>query len=168
VPYPNTFATHFLGVGGVVIHDKKILLVKLTYGGAKNRFLVPGGLVEKGETLREGLIREILEETNMKVNPTEIIGIRSMVRDSDGLTDVYTVFKCELLSDPHHIKPQDSEINEVAWIEINELDQRDDVPQYTKTIVTTAIEKEGMRVDGQLTKSVKERLNLQKYEQFWI
>ena len=62
--YPSEFARHFIGVGGIVIHDNKVLLVKLNYGRAANKFwLIPGGFLESGETLIEGVKREVYEET---------------------------------------------------------------------------------------------------------
>ncbi len=94
--YPKSFACHFIGVGGVVIHDSRVLLVKLTYGPAIGKWLIPGGLVDEGETLQEAIVREILEETGISVHPVGVVGLRSMVRTTDHLTDLYCVFLCKL------------------------------------------------------------------------
>ncbi|MFW9928734.1 MAG: NUDIX domain-containing protein [Candidatus Thorarchaeota archaeon] len=165
--YPLDFACHFIGVGGVIIHNNKVLLVKLTYGRARGMFLIPGGLVEKGEILEEGLIREIKEETGLDIHPSKIIGIRSMVRERDHLTDLYTIFTCDLISSPDSIHKDNLEIEELKWIEIKDLG-REDVLEYTRIIVKKALSANGMTQDPQLTQSAKKRLNLEKYSQFWI
>jgi len=166
--YPLNLAKHFLGVGGVIIREGQVLLVKLKYGGARNYWLIPGGLVEPGETLEEGLIREIKEETNLEVQPTGILGIRSMVRKDDGLTDVYTVFSAEVTGNLENLKKQESEISELAWIDLAALDDRDDVLGYTRTIVNVAIKSPPMERDHQFDQQARERIGLTSYEQFWV
>lgn len=166
--YPNEFAAHFLGVGGVVIHDQKVLLVKLLYGRAQGRWLVPGGFVEKGETLREAVIRELKEETSADIEPMGIVGVRSMVRNTDGLTDVYSVFKCTLRSDPDAIFPQPGEIAEVGWFDLDELSKHDDIPEYTQVLVRQAYDKQPLQLDGPLNEQARQRFHLEKYEQYWV
>ncbi|WP_455141522.1 NUDIX domain-containing protein [Candidatus Hodarchaeum mangrovi] len=92
--YHKEVACHFIGVGGVVIYNSKILLVKLSYGPSKGKWLIPGGMVNCGETMTEALIREIKEESNQDVIPKSIIGIRSMVRKGENLTEIYFIFNC--------------------------------------------------------------------------
>ena len=165
--YPTNFACHFLGVGAVVIHENKVLLVKLSYGRAQKNFLIPGGLVEKGETLEEGLIREVKEETGLDIIPKGIIGIRSLIRSTNKLTDVYTVFVCDIASDPEKIGTTDPEITDVQWVPISEMN-RDDVLNYTRIIVEKACEGNYMSFDRVLFDSTKDRPDLIKYSQFWV
>jgi len=53
-------------VAGVIIIDGRILLVRQSRGGA-NYHLLPGGGVERGETLASALTREVAEETGLHV-----------------------------------------------------------------------------------------------------
>ena len=39
-----------VGVGGVVRRDGAVLLVQMGYGGARGRWIIPGGYLEPGET----------------------------------------------------------------------------------------------------------------------
>ncbi len=167
VSYPRSMATHFVGVGAVVIHDNKVLLVKLKYGRARGLWLIPGGMVDPGETLQEAVIREVKEETGMRIRPEGIIGIRSMVRLEDGLTDVYVVFSGMLLSPPEPLIPQESEIDQVGWISLTRIDQID-VSRYSREIVQHALSGKRMIHDNELAKKVLQRRGIQKFEQYWV
>lgn len=59
---------------GIVIKDNKVLLARHTYGPGKGKLIVPGGYVEYGETPQDAVKREYLEETNIVVEPRNIIG----------------------------------------------------------------------------------------------
>ncbi|MFX1508228.1 MAG: NUDIX domain-containing protein [Promethearchaeota archaeon] len=165
--YPVKFACHFIGVGGVVFHNAKVLLVKLTYGPTKGKWFIPGGLVNPGETLQEAVTREIYEETGQNIEPFGIIGIRSMVRSTDNLTDLYCIFLCQLESDPKPLFKEEEEIREVRWVTLNELNEDPTVTEYTKKIVEIALHCQPMVLNPNWEKVLKTRLYLKKYEQFW-
>lgn len=166
--YPKEIACHFIGVGGVIFHHARVLLVKLTYGPAKGRWLIPGGLVDCGETLQEAVVREILEETGQMIKPLGIIGVRSMVRLTDDLTDLYCIFLCQLESDPKNLVKEAKEIREVCWMPLIELDDDPMVPEYTRIIINKALTSQPMEADQDLKESSKKRLSLKKYEHFWV
>ena len=166
--YPKEFARHFIGVGGIVIHEKKVLLVQLTYGRAQRQWLIPGGFLELGETLREGVIREIYEETTLTVEVEGVLGVRSMVRVRDNITDLYCVLKCRLTSNPELISPQIGEISKVAWISLEDIQNDSTVLNYTKNIVNRALKDKPMQLENPLTEHIKIRFDLKKYEHFWV
>jgi len=56
-----------VAVGAVIIHEKKILLVKRNKDPQKENWAIPGGSVNLGETLQEAAEREIKEETGLTV-----------------------------------------------------------------------------------------------------
>lgn len=62
-----------VGVGGVVIDNGRALLVKRATEPARGEWTIPGGLLEVGETLAEGVARELLEETGLTVRVVELI-----------------------------------------------------------------------------------------------
>lgn len=56
--------TH-LGVYGVILKNDNILLIKKSRGPYKGKLDLPGGKLEHGENLCDGLAREINEETGL-------------------------------------------------------------------------------------------------------
>lgn len=71
------FQDRFLvGVTGVILNDKKeILLFKHTY--RTHAWSLPGGYLKAGEHPREGLEREIKEESNLVISVDESLKIRT-------------------------------------------------------------------------------------------
>jgi ADP-ribose pyrophosphatase YjhB (NUDIX family) len=53
---------------GIVVKDGKVLL---SYEAGNDRYITPGGGLEEGETLEDCCVRELLEETGIKVKPIE-------------------------------------------------------------------------------------------------
>lgn len=69
-----TFPTHIVATGGFVEDGQgNILLVKTRDGG----WVYPGGQVEVGENLIDGLIREIKEESGIDVSVGSLVGVYS-------------------------------------------------------------------------------------------
>jgi bifunctional NMN adenylyltransferase/nudix hydrolase len=69
-PFPPTFMT----VDAVVVQSGHILLVKRGDMPGKGLWALPGGFLEQGETMLNGTIRELKEETKIKVPVPVLIG----------------------------------------------------------------------------------------------
>ena len=62
-------------MGGLVYHpDGRILLVRRANEPGRGRWSLPGGRVEPGETDAEALVREMHEETGLRVEPGRLVG----------------------------------------------------------------------------------------------
>jgi 8-oxo-dGTP diphosphatase len=62
-----------VGVGGVVITDEGALLARRGSEPLRGEWSIPGGLLEVGESLAEGVARELREETGLTVRVVELI-----------------------------------------------------------------------------------------------
>jgi 8-oxo-dGTP diphosphatase len=65
----------FVGVGGVVIHRNRALLIRRGSEPLKGEWSIPGGLIEVGESLTDAVQRELKEETGLDIEPLGIIEI---------------------------------------------------------------------------------------------
>jgi 8-oxo-dGTP diphosphatase len=64
-----------VGVGGVVIEDGRALLIRRGSEPLRGEWSIPGGTLELGETLEEGVARELLEETGLEVRVIKLIEV---------------------------------------------------------------------------------------------
>ncbi|HWF12741.1 MAG TPA: NUDIX domain-containing protein [Candidatus Acidoferrales bacterium] len=64
-----------VGVGGVVVHEGRALLIRRGSAPLKGEWSIPGGLLEVGETLEQGVMRELAEETGLDVQVIELIEV---------------------------------------------------------------------------------------------
>jgi ADP-ribose pyrophosphatase YjhB (NUDIX family) len=60
-------------VGAVVVDQGRVLLVRRGREPLKGQWSLPGGLLEIGESLSAGVVREVREETGLTVEPVELI-----------------------------------------------------------------------------------------------
>jgi ADP-ribose pyrophosphatase YjhB (NUDIX family) len=121
-------------VAAVVIKDNKVLLARHTYGNGKGKLIIPGGYVNYGETPQQALKREYMEETNIEIEPQNIIGIRF------NMHDWYIVFRAEYISG--EAQSDNDENSEVLWLDIKHALSRDDVPDLTKKMIESAVSKQ--------------------------
>lgn len=91
-----------VGVGAIIVRDGQVVLVKRGHAPLQGEWSIPGGLLEIGETLRQGAEREALEETGLLVRATELLGVfERMVPDDQKRSRFHYVlidFLCEVLS----------------------------------------------------------------------
>src|SRR6201984_527692 len=72
-----------VGVGGVVFRDSRALLIRRGSEPLLGEWSIPGGLLEVGETLEQGVARELAEETGLEVRVLELIEVFERVYEGD-------------------------------------------------------------------------------------
>jgi len=64
-----------VGVGGVIIEGGRALLIRRGSEPLLGEWSIPGGTLELGETLEQGVARELLEETGLTVRVLQLIEV---------------------------------------------------------------------------------------------
>lgn len=73
-----------VGVGAVIIEADKVLLVRRGREPLKGKWSIPGGALELGETLEEGVVREAREECGLTIEPVKVVEVLDkIVKDDD-------------------------------------------------------------------------------------
>jgi 8-oxo-dGTP diphosphatase len=75
----NGFAPILGGASGLIVRDGKVLLIRRGKEPYKDHWSLPGGGVEPGETVREAVKREVLEETGLDVDVGLVAGYREEI-----------------------------------------------------------------------------------------
>lgn len=114
-----------VAVGGVVIRDDRVLLVRRAKSPALGEWAIPGGSVELGETLKEAVEREIREETGIRVRAGEVCHVfESVKRDEDGSIRFHYVI-IDLLAEHLSGEPvPSSDVTEAVWLGAGDLEGR--------------------------------------------
>jgi len=123
-----------IGVGGIVTHEEKVLLVKVAYG--HRGWILPGGYVRPTETIGDAVRREVLEETGLVVEPLELVSVRSRI--TEGRNDLYATFLVKVVGG--ELKPDGKEILEARYFTLAEMEDRNDVPRLNTCIVRRLLE----------------------------
>ena len=72
-----------VGVGGVVIHNGRALLIRRGSEPLRGQWSIPGGTLELGESLQQGVARELREETGLDVRVLDLIEVFDRIFPED-------------------------------------------------------------------------------------
>ncbi len=100
------------GVHGYCFYNDKLIVV---YAENKGYWTLPGGGVEKGESVPEAVAREVKEETNMKVLSQHLIGYQDIFEPTSVKTQTRSVCIVEPYGD--FISDPDGDITEIKFID---------------------------------------------------
>lgn len=123
-----------VGVGGVVLRDGRVLLIRRGKEPLLGRWVIPGGTVELGETLEEALVREMEEETGLRVEPLEVLTVFDRIeREGDRVSFHYVIvdFLCRWVSG-RAVAASDAQ--EVAWASPEEIPGYDLPPKALEVV----------------------------------
>ena len=141
-----------VGVAGAVVSRAKVLLIRRGREPMLGSWTLPGGALETGETMLEGVAREVLEETGLRVRPLELLALLDrIVRDDAGLVEYHYVLMdwlCEL-DDDGETEEQEacagSDALEVAWLSAQEIEAMADLDEATRRVMMDALVRAGAK-----------------------
>lgn len=119
-----------IGVYGIILHEKKLLVIKKNRGPYIGLYDLPGGSLEFGESIEEGLAREIEEEIGGKVKTMDFLKNVTYVADwdYDGVpTSTYHIgmYYSVELEDLSQIKtdPDGHDSDGALWVAMEEINE---------------------------------------------
>ena len=132
-----------LNVRAIIIKNDKVLLNEFDNGGYYN---IPGGGVEVGETLKDAVAREVLEESGYSVFVKEMLYIYEYNPLRDGYRygtrgALSHVFRCEVDESKDVVAPTEldqtdtSECTGCKWVRIEYLKEINLVPPINDIII---------------------------------
>jgi ADP-ribose pyrophosphatase YjhB (NUDIX family) len=130
-----TFATHQVGVGGLVIRNKgqsepEILVVREA-GNQYVDFKLPGGLADLGEDFGAAAVREVFEETGIQTSFEGLLTMRHQHGVAFGRSDIYCIAKLQTLEDSSEataITRCEYELEKVWWMPLSEARAKNSHP----------------------------------------
>lgn len=94
----------------------KVLIEKRGSKPKKHKWALPGGHVEKGESIKEGAAREVKEETDVDIKPDDLMLIDQMINEKGK----HNYFYCVLLDEDHPAK-SGSDAEKAEWHDVDDL-----------------------------------------------
>ena len=139
-----------VGVGGEVIQDGRALLIRRGSEPLAGQWSIPGGMLELGETIAEGVRRELREETSLDVRVLELIEVFERIfRDSGGRTQYHFVildYLCEAVAGAPH---PGGDVTDIAFAAPEELN-RYSLTEAVTRVLGKAFAMARARASGQL------------------
>ena len=113
--------SHFIGkvsVRAIIEKDGKVLV---TRDEKDNMWEIPGGRIDKGEGLADGLCREIREELGVDVIVGGFVHSGQFLHIRDNVMQLVVTFVCTLADPTAMLTANRREVAEVRWINVAEM-----------------------------------------------
>jgi len=111
-----------IGVGAVVWHQDRVLLIKRGKEPNIGSWSLPGGAQELGETVRDAVCREVMEETGVKISSPVLIDTVDLISPAkDGkIAYHYTLIDFVAVARDPDVRPG-GDAADARWVNINDV-----------------------------------------------
>ena len=106
---------------GLLIRDKKLLLVRCTYPGQPQPlWVLPGGRQETDETIEETVVREFGEESSLRIRPAALAYVSESLDPVAGYHVVNCTFFVEEIGNPQSPRPRDPAVVDARFVAVDD------------------------------------------------
>ena len=114
-----------IGVGGAVVRDHQLLLVRRASRHGRGNWQLPGGFIEPDETIAQAVVREVEEEAGVVGEVEAVLGLRSRYDPESG-NGMYVI----LLLRPIRGEPiaDGREVDHAAYFSLDEIRKLSPLP----------------------------------------
>jgi ADP-ribose pyrophosphatase len=137
-----TTKNYIVGVGAIVLNEGQLLVIKDRFSAG---YKLPGGHIDRNESIKDALKREVREETGISVEFESIINIGHFRNGQFGESNLYIVCTTKALSKDITINDS-SEVAEACWIDPVDFLNSADVNSYNKSVVEAAINNKELKL----------------------
>jgi len=145
-----------VGVGGVIVHRGRAVLIRRGTEPLLGQWSIPGGTIEIAETIEEAVRRELREETGLEVRVLELIELFDRIYLENGATPsqdkkkpryhyVIADYLCELVGGEPRAG---SDVTDLAFAREDELD-RFGLTEKARSVLKKAFAMSRARAAGQ-------------------
>jgi 8-oxo-dGTP diphosphatase len=133
--YPNR---PWLGVGGIVFQEDRVLLIKRGQEPGLGIWSIPGGAVDVGETVERAVQREIKEETGLEVEVRDLVAVFERIQpDPEGKIFYHYVVLDYLCLVQGGCLKADSDAAEAGFFPLNQMNSLN-LHQETRQVIWKA------------------------------
>ena len=143
-----TSKNYIVGVGAIVFNEGQLLVIKDRFSTG---YKLPGGHIDKDESIKSALKREVYEEAGINIEFESIANIGHFRNGQFGESNLYFVCTAKALS-KNIIINDSSEIVEAMWIDPEDFLKSDDTNNYNKSVVAAAINNKELKLTEQQIK----------------
>jgi ADP-ribose pyrophosphatase YjhB (NUDIX family) len=152
MPPPDRYNTGYnVGVGGAVVDDSRLLLVRRSSRRGRGNWQIPGGFVEQNETMELAVVREVEEEAGVKTTVQGVLGIRNRY-DEEGGNSLYIV----MLLSPQSGEPNPDmkEVDRAEYFTLVEIQALEQISPVNIEVAKRALSKDHRMLCAQTIEQV--------------
>ena len=137
MPPPNRYNTGYnVGVGGAVVNDGRLLLVRRLSRRGRGNWQIPGGFVEHDETMELAVVREVEEEAGVTSTVQGVLGVRNRY-DAEGGNSLYIVMLLRPQSGEPN--PDMTEVDRAEYFSLAEIEAMEQISPINIEVAKRAL-----------------------------
>ena len=120
-------------ISGIVFKDGKVVLVKHENSFNGIYYLLPGGGLERDETIEECTLREVKEEIGLDVEVKTLTYYEDVISKDDHT--LHLIFKCKIIGGKIENLDPDKKVKEIVFMDEDEFKKVKFFPKKLKEIL---------------------------------